>query len=190
MKACILTLFGMVLCTAAFGQQTSPPTISLEELGGYFPFNQGMRISIYDPATSRSRTFILGDTTAYLINQKDFRRSIFYRMKARELDSLIVLKNLKIANLEAQRDLMTGQLETEQKAFGELQRVSDLKDQIAQDSIDKLRQFRRKSLLLGTFMGVVGGLLWVKDSDSSVLQIGKPVAVGGAGFFLSFTMFK
>ena len=189
MKAFLLTLCGLGLCMAAYGQ---PRTLNLDERGGYLTFTEGMRVDVYGKGnhTSPAAGFILADSVAYLISERAFLEAVFYKMKIRELEKLIVLDSLRIDNLNEQLTLVTRQLETEQQAFEGLMQVSALKDGVAQDAINKLNRFRLRSILFGGFMGVLGGLLWIRDGDGQAAQIGKPVALGGAGVFMSFSLFK
>ena len=190
MKAFLLTLCGLGLCMVAYGQQ--PPSVNLEERGGYLTFTEGMRVDVYSKGNYArpAAGFILTDSVAYLISERAFLEAVFYKMKVRELETLIVLDSLRIVNLHEQNTLMTRQLATEQQAFESLMQVSALKDDVARDAINKLKGFRLKSILFGGFMGVLGGLLWIRDGDGQAAQIGKPVALGGAGVFMSFSLFK
>ena len=185
-KKLLLLLIGLIpLTQLSFGQSL----LSLE--GRSFELRSGYKIEIYEtPAATRpTGGFILSDSLAYIVGLRDYLDKIRLEQRNRHLDSLQVLLQMRIDNYNDQVMLLKQQLETEQRAFEQLQALSATKDAIAQDSIDLLRRYRRKGMLLGGAVGLIAGALWTKGGDSNAVRIAKPAGLALGGVYLGFTIF-
>lgn len=165
---------------------------SLNRDTSFVVFKKGMKIEFYADRISAkpSGGFIIADSAAYLISSISFRKVRFLQDKNNQLEGLIHLQKLKIENLSNQKKLLEKQLETEQKALANLREISQRKSEVGKEAIGKLRAFRRKGVLFSSFVGLVGGLLWTRKTDSGLTKIIKPAFVTGSALVLSFALFR
>lgn len=165
--------------------------LSLNNPKKYYIFSKGMKLEFYNPGgTKPFGGFIVGDTLMYLIGSRAFTEAVYYKQKGVGVDSLNSLYELRIKNLLEIKSVMEKQITAEQKAFDEMKLISEKRDKIALEAIEKAESFRTKGILFSSFAGLVAGLLWNGDNDSDLLKIIKPLAMAGGGFFLSYTIFK
>lgn len=188
MKPIRILLISLFVSASLFAQGS----LSLNERDSFLPLKKNTRFGIYKNRTDRAPTyrFVLSDSVSYLISSNAWMQNLFYRDKAGQVDSLVTLYELRIDNLKAQTALIMQQLKTEQKAFDQLKEVSDAKSEIAEASIEKAKSLRRKGIYFSAFLGLVGGFLWIKDSDSQAMKIAKPVVTTVGSTYLSFTIFR
>ena len=178
--------------------QREPNRISITQV---YPLNQGMMVLLYEegfafspnacrPLADRARGFILQDSVAYLVNQGVLDKGVFLQEKVDSLQAHQALLELRIDNLLEQKQLFENQLLTEQKAFETMQEVSQLKDDIAVESIEEIKKLQRRGKMLGIALGTLGGLLWVREDDTFLLGAAKTIGVGGAGYYISIPIFN
>ena len=191
MKYCFAVVFSLCLSMGLWGQKT----VSLNAdstLSTFYAFNRGMKIEFFNTARDdRPRGgFIVGDSLIYMIGEKSFHMALFNLDKVKQLELQSELFSRKIINLEEQNTLLREQIGAEQKAFQQLQLLSEEKSNISQDAIDRLHTFRRKGIFYSALLGLVGGALWIREGDGVPLQIGKPLAIAAGAVYLSFNIFN
>jgi hypothetical protein len=159
--------------------------------GGFIKFPKGTRIDFKTAAPAKfvQGGFFIGDSAAMLISHNRFQTLMMIYQRSRILDSLRNLNGSVIQNLKEQRTLLEAHLQKEQEAFAKLENISQIKSEISEKSFAAYEKLQRKGLYYSAFLGLIGGLLWVRDSDSDWVKGLKPAGVCISAVYLSKQIF-
>lgn len=154
-----------------------------------FPGNTLIEFKTRLPAKPIRGQFVIGDSNAVLISHNRFDSLLMISRRCEILDSLRSLNGSVIQNLKEQRSLLEAHLQKEREAFSKLENISQIKSEIGRESFESYEKLQRKGLFYSAFLGLIGGLLWVRDSDSNWVKGLKPAGVCFSAVYLGKQIF-